>query len=285
MESTLSYNTHSHWLENDLLSEIFERFKFAVHIVSTNDNPMSSAYPLVCALKNEVYNILESDRFDRIMGHGAGDVLKSILEVRFNLDGIPPEGRKVGILDSYHIWCSLMDPYFRDLKLKVPREMSEVKKMIKFFVPKRSEVELQRALLREYQFFKSGTGSYQSLFGDDFADNEVEEKKSRSKNTMKTISIEDVSKWVKRTGGHMGRLAWFSTWKADSILYQKIGKPLMSLRSTGSMTVERAAKPMKNSVYTKFRRRLSPGRSSMLLRVGLNLRFLAETKLAMLLMD
>ena len=164
MEKTLSLNTLIHWLQNDVLSELFEFFKIAVVFAGTNDNPMSSAFPLVCALRNEVYALLESKRFSSLLGVGACDTIKSILEVRFNLDGIPPEGRKVGSLDQYQIWCSLVDPYFRKLNFKIPSEIKHIKNIVKFFIRGRSNVELRREILREYQFFKTGSGSYQSLF-------------------------------------------------------------------------------------------------------------------------
>ena len=79
----------------------------------------------------------------------------------------------------------------------------------------------------------------------------------------------------------MGRLAWYVSWASTEPLYTLIGKPLMSLRTTGSMTVERVAKPLKNSVCTKSRRRLKPKVASILLRTGLNLRFLVESKMRM----
>ena len=47
------------------------------------------------------------------------------------------------------------------------------------------------------------------------------------------------------------------------------------------MSVERAAKHLKVAVYTKQRNRLELGNKKMLLRTGLNLRFLLEMKVAM----
>ena len=179
-----------------------------------------------------------------------------------------------------------MDPHFRELNIKKPGEMKHVKNMIKFFVPKPSETKTRRDLLQEYQFFKTGTGPYLSIFGADESDEDEKnlnlDYRISEENTMKTINIKDVSDWVKRTGGHNSKLAWFCAWKPNSLLYQKVAKRLLSLRSTGSMSVERIAKPMKNFVYSKSRRRMDLKRSSMLLRVGLNLRFLAQTKLNML---
>jgi hypothetical protein len=51
-------------------------------------------------------------------------------------------------------------------------------------------------------------------------------------------------------------------------------EPLLSLRTTGSITVERIAKPMKHKVLEKHRNRLGIPKAEMLLRVGLNLRAL-----------
>ena len=83
------------------------------------------------------------------------------------------------------------------------------------------------------------------------------------------------------TGKNLSRLASFEAWVPDSTFYTKIANPLMSLRTTGSMTVERVAKPLKNYVFSKGRRRLNRQRASQLLRCGLNLRFLNEIKVAM----
>ena len=103
----------------------------------------------------------------------------------------------------------------------------------------------------------------------------------RSLKTIDSVRIEDVSKWVKERGKHMSRMAWFLTWQPDSKLFLRVAKPLLSLRTTGSMSVERVAKPLKNFVHTTFRSRMTPGESSMLLRAGLHLRFLGEAKLEM----
>ena len=145
---------------------------------------------------------------------------------------------------------------------------------------------MRRDILREYQFFKTGTGPYQCSFG---SDDEVEEEDTELKNdilmgmsstkiakTVKSVRIKDVFKWVEGTGKHMSRLAWFLTWHPESILFLRIAKPLLSLRTSGSMTVERVAKPLKNFVYTKYPHRMSPEQSNILLRTGLNLKFLAQ---------
>lgn len=56
-------------------------------------------------------------------------------------------------------------------------------------------------------------------------------------------------------------------------VYRLSAKRYVSLSCAGSMGVERAAKPFKNSVYTKLRAGMNPETASILLRCGLNLNF------------
>ena len=87
-----------------------------------------------------------------------------------------------------------------------------------------------------------------------------------------------VSDWIKKTGFHCSRLNFFSI-LPKSQLYTVLIEPLLSLRTTGSITVERIAKPMKHSVLEKHRNRLGIVKAELLLRVGLNLRaLLARSK-------
>ena len=74
-------------------------------MVSINDNPMSSLYPIVLALRNEIVKVLKDDNFEQVLGAGAVEKVISVLRVRFNLDGsLPkPPQKKVGILDEYQI--------------------------------------------------------------------------------------------------------------------------------------------------------------------------------------
>ena len=57
-----------------------------------------------------------------------------------------------------------------------------------------------------------------------------------------------------------------------------IAIPLASIRTEGSISVERVAKPLKNKVWSKERNKLGPEKAAVLLRAGLNLRFLHEAK-------
>ena len=63
-----------------------------------------------------------------------------------------------------------------------------------------------------------------------------------------------------------------------SPLYFTVAKPLMSIRTTGSMDVERLAKPLKDVILTKKRNRLSDERTVSLLRAQQNLKYLMSAQ-------
>lgn len=52
------------------------------------------------------------------------------------------------------------------------------------------------------------------------------------------------------------RLQFFETYHYTSEFYQKIAKPLLSMRTVGSIDVERRIKPIKHKILTKERNRL-----------------------------
>ena len=93
-----------------------------------------------------------------------------------------------------------------------------------------------------------------------------------AKKAQATLTIKNVSDWVKSTGGHEARIQWFEAWAPHSELYLLVAKPVLSIRATGSIDTERVAKPLKRYIKTKERNRLSDERAEICLRTGINLR-------------
>ena len=71
------------------------------------------------------------------------------------------------------------------------------------------------------------------------------------------IAIEDVFAWVQKHNGLEGRIRFLQTYMSDSRLFQMVILPLLSMRTTGSIDVERVAKPFKHNILRKERNRLS----------------------------
>jgi hypothetical protein len=92
----------------------------------------------------------------------------------------------------------------------------------------------------------------------------------------KKLTMEDVVRWVERFSRHCGRLRFFADVNPTPY-FQLVAKPLLSIKTTGSISVERVAKPLKNKVATKERNRLDTDKRAVLLRAGLNLRLKSES--------
>ena len=73
---------------------------------------------------------------------------------------------------------------------------------------------------------------------------------------QKLITFEMIGAYLEKTGAHDGRLRFFEAHHPASPFYQHVAKRLLSMRTAGSISVERAAKPMKNYIMTKTRSRL-----------------------------
>ena len=89
-----------------------------------------SAYPIaVQALRNSINKGLnaEEGKFDRLLGEGARAEVADMIRGRFNMDGTPPSGAKVWLLDKHQIWTWYCDPFtvgsgamFSRLKVTLP---------------------------------------------------------------------------------------------------------------------------------------------------------------------
>jgi hypothetical protein len=218
--------------------------------------------------------VLCDEKFDSALGDGASGICRKELDPRWNFNGISPPGRKVGLLDEYQLWACLCDPFSRRLSLDFA-ELVEggvngiLTNMLKWAVPGDSDAEKEKrsTLMLEFTAFHTATGPNALSFDEHTALPEGH-----------VLTLPDVMSWVSSTGGHESRLAWFLLRAPKSPFFLEIAKPLLSVRITGSMTVERVAKPLKNSVLSSDRHQLSPGKAEMLLLAGLNLRFLHAAK-------
>ena len=97
---------------------------------------------------------------------------------------------------------------------------------------------------QEFRSYLGHTGKWIDLFPTESprppSDQFQEERK---------LTIQMVSQWVSTTGGHQGRLEFFGI-APPSKLYDLVIEPLLLVRSTGSISVERVAKPLKNNVWS-----------------------------------
>ena len=93
------------------------------------------------------------------------------------------------------------------------------------------------------------------------------------------FTLAQVRDWVVAHRHLEGHFRFFKVYRPNSLFYQRIALPLLSMRTTGSIDVERAAKPYKNSMITRDRNRLSDEKGIVLFRGGRNLKHLAKAKM------
>ena len=80
------------------------------------------------------------------------------------------------------------------------------------------------------------------------------------------ICFADVRQWIENYDGIEGRLRFFQAYMPLSPLWQRVGRPLMSMRTAGLMDVERVVKPIKHMILTKQRNRLGDDNGVVLFR-------------------
>jgi hypothetical protein len=91
------------------------------------------------------------------------------------------------------------------------------------------------------------------------------------------LTLVNVADWVEQWGRHSsGRLRFFADLNPTRF-FELVAKPLLSIKTTGSNSIERVAKPLKRRVATKERNRLSNDKATMLLRAEMNLRLKKES--------
>ena len=101
------------------------------------------------------------------------------------------------------------------------------------------------------------------------------------KENNQQFTVADVKHWVKESGAIDGRFEFFEAFMESNDFYQKIAKPLLLMRTVGSIDVERRVKPIKHTIMTKKRNRLQDPKGVALFRASENLKHIMKAKLAL----
>jgi hypothetical protein len=293
LKATLAIATPAYYRQLDFCVSWYDIFEHSNKMTSSNEFPMSAYLPIVQAIKSELDNLIfrENDNFDDVFSYDERLNTVSLLKCRFNMNGKEvPNQKKVPLLFPYPLWAFLVDPYVGKLSPAIVIEggvAGHFKDMLDYFIPvptdeeEKSEVEAKRQRMRTtWSQIRAHTGTY--IDAHDFAPPPIRSDKELHK-LQKKLTLSDVSEWVEKTGGHQARLLWFTQFGDDNTMeyFKEIVQPLLSMRTTGSIAVERVAKPLKNSIETKSRNRLEAEKGAQLLKAGLDLRFLKEAGKAM----
>ena len=94
----------------------------------------------------------------------------------------------------------------------------------------------------------------------------------------KSITFDDVQMWIESNDGIQGCFHFFESFGREYKFYQRVGKPLLSMRTVGSIDVERRIKPMKNDILSKTCNRLSDSKATVLYGTSENLNHLMKAK-------
>ena len=94
----------------------------------------------------------------------------------------------------------------------------------------------------------------------------------------KDFTFDQVQEWIEGSDVIAGRFRFYEAFGKHSEFYQRIAKPLLSMRTVGSIDVERRIKPVKHEILTKKRNRLLDPKGIALYRASENLRHLMKAK-------
>jgi hypothetical protein len=113
LDEVLRNCNHGRWQHMMMLLDLTKVFYEAHKLCSRQDAPLSSYVLIVQGIKNAVDHVINEDygKFDWILGLRSAKEISNVIDCHFNMDGAKPTGRKVGLIDEYHIWCFLIDPF------------------------------------------------------------------------------------------------------------------------------------------------------------------------------
>ena len=98
---------------NMLTQSLVIHFKTMYGLCSQADMPMAAYTPIVQELSNDINGgiYVGNGQFDVVLGEDSRREVADMIQERFNMDRIKPTGRKVRLLDRYHLMCLLTDPF------------------------------------------------------------------------------------------------------------------------------------------------------------------------------
>jgi hypothetical protein len=138
-----------------------------------------------------------------------------------------------------------------------------------------TQEELKAKLQTQFSSYFTRTGSFNYAFSS--APPAIKSAKEQIEDESE-LRMDDVMDWIHEYDGN-DRLKWsYTTAKEGGHMefYEHIQTPLFSIRMSGSMTVERAAKPLKNYIWTATRNYLLVTNAQLYLKAGLNINFLVQ---------
>jgi hypothetical protein len=94
----------------------------------------------------------------------------------------------------------------------------------------------------------------------------------------RAFTIDHVLEWVEKYENIDLCFRFFEVYARFSPLCQQVGKRLLSMKSVGSMDVERTAKPFKHCMLSKDRNRLFDEKGIVMFRAGQNLKHLHHAR-------
>jgi len=197
------------------------------------------------------------------------------------MDGVSPLGtRKVGLLSkNQQLWAYVVDPFRKKLKTHVqimPSLNAVMGDMITFY--SNNNIEAKDKLKSATVLYLNRSGEWVNSYhkSDVLQSDFISNDPAVASAEQKLLQIDDVMEWVTTTDGIDGQISFFCLHQ-HNVFTKRIALPLMSFCTCGSMSVERTAKPLKRRIVIKERNRLSTGKSQLMLRVGLNLRYLVRS--------